>query len=261
MEHHDISRAIGIYQRDSNWYDRRDLYPSERALLWRLRHRWPTISMLDLGIGVGRTTWTFAAVAGRYVGIDLASEMVDSARAMVGDHPDVQLMVHDARELGALGSGFDVVLFSMGGIDTMVHEDRLRVLDESRAVLNKGGWFLFSTHSFQALQHYSPLASAPRELSPKALYQWAVAARSGLRLARRRRALDLSKAMAQGWAWLPDGAHDFDLDLYWVDAGEQRRQLEAARFELVEVSDSKGSPVAPETVERGLLLHWLARAV
>ena len=53
-------------------------------------------SILDIGIGTGRTTGPLSTMFGRYVGIDFSNEMIAAAKSL---YPDRDLRVMDARKL------------------------------------------------------------------------------------------------------------------------------------------------------------------
>src|SRR5215213_241769 len=67
-------------------------------------------SVLDIGIGAGRTSAILAPHAGDYVGVDFSANMIKLARKL---HPNLDFRVGDARHLNAFhGETFDVVVFS-----------------------------------------------------------------------------------------------------------------------------------------------------
>jgi SAM-dependent methyltransferase len=251
--------ARAVYDRLTDSYREVGLDPAERALLARLRDDWPRISMLDIGIGAGRTTYTFAAVAGRYLGIDYARAMVEACRGTFSASQRVRLRVGDARDLRSLGETFDVVLFSFNGIDTLEHEDRLAVLREVRAVLRDDGLFLFSSHSLPGLRHYLPIRSVRVRPSPWSAYRLVTEGWRSLRLLREKRRIDWGRAERDGWAMVRDGTHDFTLDVYHVAPEEQRRQLERAGLDLIEMSDAEGRRVEPGDAGPSRWLHFLCR--
>jgi ubiquinone/menaquinone biosynthesis C-methylase UbiE len=140
-----------IMDRNADRYLERHLTPPERLLLKSLKSRWCRIDMLDLGMGAGRTAYTFAAVARSYVGVDYSPRMVALSRANIGESSDVRFLEGDARDLSMFDiASFDVVLFSFNGIDAVDHEDRRRILREVRRVLRPEGVFYFSSHSLSA---------------------------------------------------------------------------------------------------------------
>jgi len=76
-------------------YDDLALKPAERTVLGRFAGAWANFEMLDLGVGSGRTGWTFAPLVRRYVGVDYAPPMVERARRLLGDDPSVTIEVGD----------------------------------------------------------------------------------------------------------------------------------------------------------------------
>lgn len=251
--------ARAVYARDLNWYFDRAINPAERALLARLYDRWHRLSMLDIGVGAGRTAFTFGAVAGRYLGIDYTPAMVEASRQLVGEDDRTEFRVWDARELRSLGESFDVALFSYNGIDTLAHEDRLRVLGEVRAVLRDDSLFLFSSHSLAGLRRHLSVRPVGFERSLRSAYQLARGSRHSLRLLRVGRRLDWTRMESQGWGMVRDGTHRFDLEMYHVTPREQARQLRDAGLELLEVMDADGHPVTIDYEGQSRWLHFLCR--
>lgn len=221
------------------------LMPAERAVLPRLAPRIAAIDMLDIGVGTGRTGWTFAPLVHRYVGIDYSPRMIEAARRRLGGGPGVELAVGDARDLSQIEGEFDFVLFSFNGIDAVSPEDRLRVLDQVRAKLRPDGRFLFSTHSLGTLPFDERRALSPRFAGSRAYRVYA--ALKGVQYARRIRrinsGLDLEAARRRGWDVIPSMAHDFRILDYYVDPEFQVRQLAEHGFAVEAVFDPAGEEV------------------
>src|SRR3954453_1608144 len=74
----------------------------EQLLLQRFRDRWRDMSMLDLGVGSGRTTYTFAPIVGRYVAVDYSPEILPAARQIMPAAEHVEIREGDARRLDEL---------------------------------------------------------------------------------------------------------------------------------------------------------------
>src|SRR5580704_13768174 len=146
------SHAVqAVMERDVDQYRNLDLKPPEQVLLRRLKGSWHQLSMLDVGVGAGRTSYTFAAVAGRYLGIDVSPMMVELSQRRIGDDERVSFRVADVCDLSDLDETFDVVLFSFNSIDLLDRDQRHAALRQMRSVLRPNGYLLFSTHSLEAL--------------------------------------------------------------------------------------------------------------
>lgn len=251
-----------VYDREPGRYGDLALQPAERELLRRLRGRWARMDVLDLGVGTGRTAYTFAALARSYVGLDYAPSMIEAARRLVPEDESTRLVVGDARDLSAFDdASYDLVMFSYNGIDSVDHGDRLRVLAEVRRVLRPDGGFFFSAHSLGYLP-FRPLRTWPRPRLGEPLrstYHSVLGVRHALRLRRSNRDLDLEAARREGWALVQDPAHDFKLRLYYVSAEFQVRQLGEAGFTLEATFDPSGRELQPREARDEPWLHYLCR--
>jgi ubiquinone/menaquinone biosynthesis C-methylase UbiE len=125
------------------------LQKPEETVLNELRAKLPKMRMLDIGVGVGRTTHHFASLAKEYIGVDYSKNMIRACRRKFRNYPKkISFEVADARDLNLFGDNyFDFVLFSFNGIDCMNHDDRLKTLREIRRVTKNGGYFCFSAHN------------------------------------------------------------------------------------------------------------------
>lgn len=106
-------------------------------------------SVLDMGVGGGRTTAYVAAMAAHYVGVDYAEEMI---RICQSKFPHLEFRHADASDLSCFpASSFDVVLMPFNGIDYLSSDGRLRCLQECLRVLKTRGTFIFSSHNPRAI--------------------------------------------------------------------------------------------------------------
>jgi ubiquinone/menaquinone biosynthesis C-methylase UbiE len=147
------SATVDTYARQSH------LNPGEHAFIDRFAEELAGWSMLDIGIGAGRTTIRLAPLVGTYKGVDYAEAMVTAAQDRFGHQPELAsaISVADARRLDAFGDAtFDAVLFVAQGLDSLDHRDRLTALREMARVCRPGGYVYLSSHN---------LASVDRALS------------------------------------------------------------------------------------------------
>jgi ubiquinone/menaquinone biosynthesis C-methylase UbiE len=131
-----------------------ELLKPESAILEELRNDLPYMRMLDIGVGPGRTTKHFAGLAKEYIGVDYSRTMINACRIKF---PQYRLEVADARHLSLFDDAFfDFAMFSLNGLDSVEHEDRLAILREVRRVIRKGGYFCFSTLNLNSWQLKPP---------------------------------------------------------------------------------------------------------
>jgi SAM-dependent methyltransferase len=254
------TRNQSAWDRVANDYLQKHLLPPERALLERWRGRWHEVDMLDLGVGAGRTAYTFAAISRRYVGVDYSPKMIELCRCQFSEGPSVKFIVGDASDLSFLGMDkFDLILFSFNGIDYVSQDKRLRVLGEVRARLRgKDSLFLFSSHSLQSY----PFAfrwSLERRRPIRSLYRLAQDAAFNLRRTFRNVSISSDEVKRRGWAVLNDGAHGFKLSTYYVMPEEQIRQLADAGLDVVEAMNVAGEQIDWRVPQSDPWLHYLCR--
>src|SRR5206468_7672141 len=102
------------------------LQPAERELFNKPLS--PNISILDIGVGGGRTTPYLAELSRHYVGIDYSEEMVRACRSR---YPGQRFELCDASNLTEFADkSFDAVIFSFNGIDYLGPEGRSRCFSE-----------------------------------------------------------------------------------------------------------------------------------
>lgn len=208
-----------------------DLFRPEASILERVRAALRTASMLDIGVGGGRTTLHFAPFARRYAGVDYSTAMITACRKRFPSG-DLLFCAADARALPFADRSFGFVLFSYNGIDYVPHGDRLRVLAEVGRVLEPGGYYAFSTHN---------LIDAPRFLTERRARDRRVTL---LRRMLRRQNPPLAAIASADWIVLRDGALRGRLATYYVRREEQLRQLAGASFSILDVLQLDGS-IAP----------------
>jgi SAM-dependent methyltransferase len=259
------TRALSQFERNKAVYHARGVSRSytasslDRVESIVLLHYQPAIadkSVLDLGVGAGRTIDFLRPLARRYVCLDYSPEMVD----VVHDSwPDVEVRLADMRDLSDWSNGaFDFVLATKNLLDTVSHEDRLTTLREVRRALSPGGLFVFSSHN----RRYELAGRGPRlNYSRNPVTQLALLARYVVQI-KNHWSVDRQRRVEQDYALLDDSGHDYACLHYYVDRPTQRRQLEDARFELVDVFDSSGKRLSEGGDEKSSSsLMYVARAI
>jgi SAM-dependent methyltransferase len=244
------SRAVSGYARS------RGLSPAEDAALAAIASEAKGRSILDLGVGGGRTVGPLREVSKDYLGIDYTEAMVTTCRRA---YPGVRFEHGDARDLALVPSAsIFLAVFSCNGIGMVGHDDRLAILREVRRVLVPGGAFLFSTHNLASddarasFQWPEPdLAWNPARLAVRLLR---FGRRTLTRVYNRRRFAPLVEH-GEGYSIINDECHDYGTMLYYVDLRTQRRQLEDAGFRgPVKSWDLAGQPTDVDSKDGSITL-------
>jgi SAM-dependent methyltransferase len=207
-------------------YARREkLQPCEEVLF----QRWirPGATVLDLGVGGGRTAGPLSKIAGCYIGLDYSQGMVDASRAR---YPQLEFHHGDATDLSRFEDRhFDAVVFSANGIDCIrTDEGRAKCLREVARVLKPGGVFVVSSHNAQAIGVWPQLKTAHGIQIPwRILYSLYASARVAAR--------HLSHAAFwKGSGYVLDPVHG-GLVTYSSTASTFAPQVESAGLEVVDV--------------------------
>lgn len=200
------------------------LQPAEQKVLACLKRKLSRITMLDLGVGGGRTTQYFAPLVEEYIGIDYSPEMIASCKQRFSlTDLSLSLEVGDARDLSRFRENyFDFILFSFNGVDYISHSDRLQVFQEISRVGKPGGYFCFSSHNLQNLEQefrwqnklsFNPFSSYVN------LVMWAILRGCNF-------SISLDKLKASDYVIVRDEPHNFRLHTYYVRPAKQLEQLE-----------------------------------
>jgi len=256
-----MTRNQEVFDSVADSYHDLALMPPERVLLYLLRDRIPDLAMLDLGVGAGRTGYTFAGLVDRYVGLDYSPRMIARSEALLAGTPGVELMVADAATVSPDLGSFDVVLFSFNGLDAAPPEDRERILTGIRSVLKDDGYFLFSTHSLRTLPFDERRSLSPRLRSSRLYRAYAAVASVPYahRIRRLNRKLDLPAARRQGWAVVNSMAHNFSLEDFYVDPAYQVEQLSRLGFRVERLLDPDGNETSLDRIGREPWFDYLCR--
>jgi ubiquinone/menaquinone biosynthesis C-methylase UbiE len=215
------------------------LQPGEAVILDELRSaigdaqlkQW---SMLDIGVGAGRTSKHFAPLMGQYWGVDYSAEMVAAAQQRFpqwADDDAIRFTVGDARDLADVpNDSQDLVLFSFNGIDSVSESDRSKVFDAVVRVARSGAYFGFSSHNLTAFER---TLEVRRHLSWNPITTYVDLVMLGIVRALNF-SLDRQKLSDRGHTFIRDESHNFRLKQYYIRPEAQIDQL-ADRFTNVRV--------------------------
>lgn len=230
----------------ADWYATKEfVMAEEQAFLKDFSDDLKGASLLDIGIGAGRTTRFLLPLVGHYIGVDYSPEMVKEAKA---HFPQAQLEVRDARDLSAYSNAqFDVVLFSFNGIDCLSHEGRLLTISEIHRVLKPGGLFAFSSHNRDRLevkaygfQNLTFSKHPIRMLQNLALY-W-----QGIRNWLNSRKLQSANPQ---YAMRSDSSNIYVAPLYYISKQASTQQLEQQGFHVEAIYNRQGQRTKTDSLD------------
>jgi len=219
------------------WYRDLDfIHEVEEVILKKVYPFIKDTTLLDIGIGGGRTTKYLLEVSEDYVGIDYTTQL---AQIVKKKYPLAAVSCADARALPMLREVFDFALFSLNGLDYVDHVGRLRALREIYRVLKPGGFFMFSTHNrdhrgFRKLpwQENTSLSLGHLKSCLYTLAHWP-----------RHLMMKKHEVLTNQYAIVNDTAHGFSLLTYYISIGQQITQLENEGFVHIEAYDMDGNRV------------------
>ncbi len=222
------------------------LQPAEKTILDRFQDQLPTMKMLDIGIGGGRTTQHFAPLAGEYTGIDYSAAMITACQQRFANSAiPMGLEVADARDMQMFADdSFDFILFSFNGIDYVSPSDRLQILQEINRVGKPGGYFFFSSHNLQGI---IPEFSYKNKLSLNPLKSYVNLVMLGL-LKLCNLAITHEQLRDADYLVIKDESHNFRLQTYYIRPQAQIKQL-AIDFHNIEVYSWKSGLIVSDRHE------------
>ena len=206
------------------------LQSAEKKIITKLQDSLKDFSMLDLGIGGGRTTGHFEPLVKKYIGTDYSKNMIESCKKKF---PGLDLRVLDAREMSIFKDNtFDLILFSFNGIDYMNKDDRKKTLKEIKRICKTNGVFIFSTHNINVIPKIfslkislNPLKLAARILKLIKLYIYN----------------ESPFKCKEKEIIINDGAHNFCLKTFYINPEEQIIQLKDFGFSNITLYDNLGN--------------------
>lgn len=253
---------LDTYNQDVGYYRNYELNPPERNALELFKNKWHTTRMLDIGVGGGRTTYTFAALVKNYVGIDYSPPMVEECKRTFKEREHVIFEVCDAADMTRYyDNKFDFILFSQNGIDSVDHPTRQKILSETRKCLKDDGYFFFSTHSINGFSLHRESMPFNKRNILKSLYTRYHDYKYYLRKKRIYRDYDLTQLKHKSWEILITGDHNFKMKVYHIKPEYQVEQLKQAGFAVEQVYDRHGKSIDPLNTDSIGMTYFLCKPV
>lgn len=230
----------------------------EKVILDKIEKEVRGKPILDIGIGAGRTISHLTKLSNLYTGIDYSKPMIEACRKR---YPQVNLINLDARNLSFFpDESFFFVLFSFNGIDCVSHSGRIEIFTEVYRVLQKGGYFVFSSHNRTSLNHNSSAFRLPE-------FRFIDIVRSGTRLPSlvprvfvrmyNRFKYRKFEVHEQEYSIINDCDQNYSSLYYYINISEQFTQLNRIGFEEVEAYDRNGQVVLTDSPD--FWIYYLAR--
>lgn len=215
-------------------YKRSGLQLPEEIIFIKYGNRFWNKRILDIGCGGGRTTSVLKNVSAKYIGVDYSQDMVDLCRDRF---PDVPFQQCDARNIEQFDDeSFDLVVFSLNGLDCMSHEDRLRTLGEMRRVLCPNELLIFSSHN-RHYRHAKRMPALTGSRNPVTLMRSVLKYGNSWKNHLRNRRWQSSQSE---YAIINDSGHEYRCLHYYISKEDQVAQLKAVKFNVLDMFDAQG---------------------
>jgi SAM-dependent methyltransferase len=224
---YELNKEEGVVR---DYANRDSLQLPEKTILKILAADLRGSSILDVGVGGGRTTPYLAPLAESYIGIDISSSMIAACRSKwPAISPKIRFETLDVCNMNGFGRGsFDFVFFTHNGLDCLTQQGRLEALSEIKRVLRPQGVFVFSSHDLRFAK--TMFSFIPKSGSVKERLRHVVANR------RLRKYNPGYRRFVKGsYAVIRDGCYDFRIGLYYVDPHYQLEQLRSFGFGQIRV--------------------------
>jgi SAM-dependent methyltransferase len=226
-------------------------FAAEAMILLRYKEAFAGKSVLDLGVGAGRTTQYLAPFASDYLGIDLSPAMLALARAR---YPNVRFADMDLREIGKLQpESFNFIIGPWNILSAFSHEERVQIIRRVHNLLVPGGVFAFSAHNRD--WKYAGGHPLSKPLRPRNVLD-ALHPMSWVNYLSRKKL----RREEVDYAILNDEAHRWQGVFYYIGPDAQMRQLESCGFEFLEALAEDGRTLrAGEPTEANGTIHYVCR--
>lgn len=229
-----VNRAVYFGPSVFRHYLSEVLTPAEVTCLLKYQPYFAQRTLLDIGVGAGRTARTLHPLVARYEAIDYSPVMVDYVKRAM---PGVSVRQMDWRDLNAFGDAtFDFIFATDNVIDALAHEDRLQALRESHRVARAGGLLAFSSHNLS----YREALGGPRLEWSKNPGRLAANGLQYLRRLKNHARVGKLRRTEADYSLLNDQGHDYACLHYYAARATVKAQLTDAGFRLIDVIERGG---------------------
>ncbi len=253
-----VAHNVSIYSLKgiAPYYAHEPLHPPEIQIFIKHKAEFNAKTVLDIGVGTGRTSKYLAPYCKHYVGIELNRDMLDLFSERL---PQIELVQCDMRDFSSINKDtFDFVLGPYSAFDSLNHADRIKMFHDIHAMMRPGGMFCFSTHNL----NWAGVGSTPqleRAKDPVRLLKNYLAHRKCVKNHARMKPLE---ERHETYAILNDISHEWLALLYYITREQQTRQLAEAGFDVLEVYDRDGILLEAGTDDSHCsILYYVCRRV
>lgn len=207
-----------------------DLQKPEKVILDLIGPKLKNAKMLDIGVGVGRTTLHFAKLVQEYIGIDYSINMVNECRKRFSNiENNASFELCDVRNMNIFkDSYFDFILFSYNGLDYISHEDRGIALNEIRRIAKNGAIYCFSTHNIFNIEKLFKF-DFKRKFNKEIMRYLRLRLLNG----------NYKNIISKQYTIINDGAIGFKLNTYYINPIDQVKQLRDHGFVDIKIFSLK----------------------
>lgn len=247
---------------------------AEQNIIKNLGLKLKDMTMLDMGVGAGRTTKYFLPLVNCYIGADYAPNMIKECRKKFSRRNIFEVI--DVRNMKKFADNmFDFVLFSYNGIDSFNEQSRLAALREIKRVLKNKGYFAFSTHNinwknifdiFRFKTIYKKIIdkSKKNKAGYKKLFLFFKAFYLMLRLSILNKRLFLASFIRnlqeQGYGILADNSLNGKVKIFYSSLEYQLKQLRKEGFTAIEIFAADGTETNDERIlNKGCWIYYLCQ--
>jgi ubiquinone/menaquinone biosynthesis C-methylase UbiE len=226
------------------------LFKAEEKIFRKYSAFFKKSSVLDIGIGAGRTTQYLAKLCDKYVGIDYSQNFINHCKKKLSTLTNASFEFADARSMPQFrDNSFDFILFSFNGIDCLDNDGRNLVLKECKRLLKNGGLFCFSFHNFNTIPKLFSLILSKNPFKLKASWH-------RYKMVNKLNP-EIKIFINKDYIILRDGENNFESEIMYTKPANQLKELVNLGFEPVCFYDAEKGNEIPVLKLTGSKAQWI----